>query len=199
MLLGWFALIAQFYLSLENRTAAAGEAVVRFFSYFTILSNGFIAIAYTMILLRPGASLSRYLARPAVLTALTLYIVVVGLVYNVVLRSLWSPKGLQMVVDELLHSLAPALFLVFWIVCVPKVLMRWKHVLVWMIFPLAYCIYSLIRGAIVGWYPYPFLDAGALGYPAVAINIGGVVLLFFVLAFLLVWISKLLGAEDLVE
>ncbi len=33
----------------------------------------------------------------------------------------------------------------------------------WLVFPAAYLAYSLVRGSITGWYPYPFLDPGAGG------------------------------------
>jgi hypothetical protein len=43
-------------------------------------------------------------------------------------------------------------------------------VLGWLAFPLAYFAYSLIRGAAVGWYPYPFIDPRQSGgYGRVAV------------------------------
>jgi len=47
-----------------------------------------------------------------VITAITVYITIVGLVYNVILRFLWKPEGLQFIVDELLHTVIPLLLLV---------------------------------------------------------------------------------------
>jgi hypothetical protein len=39
-----------------------------------------------------------------------------------------------------------------------------------LVYPLAYCAYSLLRGPQVDWYPYPFLDPDeAGGYGAVAL------------------------------
>jgi len=59
-----------------------------------------------------------------------------------------------------------------------------------MVFPLAYLVYSLVRGPIVGWYPYPFLDPGKVGgYPGVALYAVGITLGFF----LFVWLIVALG------
>ena len=49
----------------------------------------------------------------------------------------------------------------------------------WTLFPLIYLIYSLIRGAIVQWYPYPFLNAAKYGYEQVIFNVGIMLLVFF--------------------
>ena len=39
-----------------------------------------------------------------------------------------------------------------------------------LVFPVAWCIFTLIRGALVGWYPYHFIDVGELGYAKVGVN-----------------------------
>ena len=39
-----------------------------------------------------------------------------------------------------------------------------------LLFPLLWLIYTLIRGAIWKWYPYPFLDVATHGYPRVTVN-----------------------------
>jgi len=42
--------------------------------------------------------------------------------------------------------------------------------LAWLLYPLAYLVYTLIRGAQVDWYPYPFLDVSRHGYGGVLLN-----------------------------
>ena len=51
----------------------------------------------------------------------------------------------------------------------------------WLIWPCLYCLYALTRGQISGRYPYPFLDVAALGWPMVALNIAGLVMVFAML------------------
>jgi hypothetical protein len=117
---------------------------------------------------------------------------VVGLVYNFVLRSLWDPQGIQWAVDEMLHSVLPVLFVVYWWLFVAVRRLRWKTIPGWMLYPLFYCVFVMMRGASSGFYPYPFLDPVAVGYREVMWTIGGMILLFFVVALALVWISKIL-------
>lgn len=51
-----------------------------------------------------------------------------------------------------------------------------------MIYPLAWTVLTVIRGALDGWYPYPFLDPANGGYGAVVTTTVGIVVGFFVIA-----------------
>lgn len=189
-LTAWFAVIAQFFLAIANRTAAVPETVIRFFSFFTIETNGLIAVAFTFLLLTPGSPRSNFFAKATSMAAITVYILVVGITYNLLLRSLWNPEGLQWVVDELLHSVIPVLFFVYWWLFRSRAALRWKNIFPWLLLPLFYCIYTLVRGRLSGYYPYPFMDAGQLGMSKVLINIGAMLILFLVISLFLVGISK---------
>jgi hypothetical protein len=105
-----------------------------------------------------------FFSKPTVITAITLYITVVGATYNLILRSLWKPEGLQQIVDELLHVVVPLLFIFYWLFFAPKMSLRWKDVLPWLLYPLIYVILILFRGGLSGYYPYPFIDVNLLGY-----------------------------------
>ncbi|GGO90564.1 hypothetical protein GCM10011584_22650 [Nocardioides phosphati] len=48
--------------------------------------------------------------------------------------------------------------------------------------PLLWLAHTLVRGAVTGFYPYPFLDAGERGYPVALATCLGVAVLFLVLA-----------------
>jgi hypothetical protein len=63
----------------------------------------------------------------------------------------------------LLHDLIPSLYLACWVIFVRKSSLLWKHAVWWLAYPAAYFAYTLLRGAALGWYPYPFLDANAFG------------------------------------
>jgi hypothetical protein len=174
-LIGLAALALQLYLLLAAATAQGRTVpgvLVQFASYFTILSNGLVVLCYL------GAGGRGFFARPGVQSAVALYIAAVGLVYAVILARLWSPQGLQFIVDAALHYTAPVLYLGFWLLFVEKADLRYPGVLRWLVFPIAYCAYALLRGALSGLYPYPFLEAGTLGYARVAGNIAILVALF---------------------
>jgi hypothetical protein len=117
--IGWFAVIAQLYLIITNRVVSVPGTLFRFFSYFTIDTNILVALCFTFISLQNKSSLGKLFSKPTTITALTVYIIVVGIVYNTILRLTWNPQGLQMVVDEILHSVIPVLFILFWLIFVP--------------------------------------------------------------------------------
>jgi hypothetical protein len=189
--LTWLALAGQFYIHLQSRLAPVPELLIRFFSYFTIDTNLIVAVTCTLLLvLKDGSAFKRFLSSPKTLTAITVYIVVVGIIYNTILSALWSPEGSQLWVDQALHTIIPALFLIFWIAFVPKKELRWKDMRPWLIYPLGYCVVVMLRGAASGFYPYPFLDLGELGIERVVINSLGITLLFLVLSLLFIAIGR---------
>lgn len=169
----WFALALQLYLML-NRAPSIGlsttNAVINFFSYFTILSNLLVAKSLTSSLLLPSSLLGNFFSKVSVQSSIAVYIFIVGLVYNLVLRSLWNPEGWQLLADNLLHVAVPLLYVLFWLIFTPKKVLRWKNIFPWLIFPAVYLVYSLLRGAATGWYPYPFINADKLGYGKTAVN-----------------------------
>lgn len=195
-MLAWFAVIMQLYLIIANRQESVIETLFRFFGYFTIVTNIIVALGFTFIFLGTKYRLGRFFSRPSTITAITVYITIVGIVYNVILRSLWSPSGLQMIVDELLHTAIPALVIIFWLIFVPIEELKWKSVFAWLIYPLIYVAYSLIHGAITNWYPYPFVDVNKLGYNKALINTGGVLLVVLVLSLALIGTGKLMKKFD---
>src|SRR5450631_3237711 len=120
-LCGWFSLAGQFYLNIHSGAAALPEIIVRYFSYFTLTTNILVACYCTIILLgKSDSRLSAFFSRLSTVTAITFYIVIVGVVYNIILRPLWKPEGFQQIVNELLHSVVPLLFLLYWLLFIPK-------------------------------------------------------------------------------
>jgi hypothetical protein len=177
-ILGLFAVPAQLYLALQNRVASITETVIRFFSYFTILTNIIILIGCLLIALNLKSRLTGFFSRPSTRTASAVYITIVGVIYNTILAAQWKPTGLQLVVDQLLHTVIPLLYIIYWIMYVRHHRLEWKDMLPWTIFPIIYCVYTFLRGPMAGFYPYPFLDVSKLGYTQAFINIIGVVVAF---------------------
>jgi len=193
VILGWVALMAQFYLIIENRIAPIPETIIRYFSFYTILTNLLVAVCFSFLLVKPKSVWGLFFSKPGVITAITVYITIVGLVYNVILRFLWKPEGLQFIVDELLHTVIPLLCIVFWTVYVMKSALKWKDAFPWLIYPLVYIIVILIRGAMSGFYPYPFININDIGYNEVLINSGILSLGFLFFSFLYIAIGKMIN------
>lgn len=188
--LGWFAIIGQFILMLQNRQTAVLETIIRFFSFFTILTNILVALYFTSRLpMFEKTSLANFYKKGS-LTALTVFILVVGLVYQIILRSTWHPKGLQKIVDELLHSVIPIFVLGYWFLFAENSDLKFKNCKNWLCFPLLYFVYVIARGHFSNFYPYPFVDILALGYYQVCINFLFVSLFFLFVMGTLLLIGK---------
>jgi hypothetical protein len=90
----------------------------------------------------------------------------------------------------LLHYVIPALYLFHWWFDSPKDALRFTHPIVWGVYPTLYLVYALIRGAILGSYPYPFIDAAGIGYGQIMMNSVGLLIAFMALGFLLVALGR---------
>ena len=189
-IVAWSAVILQLYLIIVNRTVSIPETLLRFFTFFTILCNILVAICFTVLSVKPVVENGMFFSRSSVLSAVTVYITIVGTVYQLALRSIWDPQGLQKIVDELLHSFTPAYFILFWFLFVRKYALRWQQILPWLTFPLCYLIIILFRGAAADYYPYPFVNVTKLGYARVFLNCGMVLIAFLFFSALVVALGK---------
>lgn len=192
----WFAVITQLYLMIANRVVSIPETILRFFSFFTIDTNILVALCFTFIFLRGNSRSGRFLTRPTTITAITIYITIVAIVYNVILRPIWQPEGLQKVIDELLHSVIPLLFILFWLIFVPIEQLKWKNAFSFLIYPIVYITYAVVHGAVTKFYPYPFVNVNRLGYNKTLFNAGLFLLAMFLLSLALIATGKLLKKFD---
>lgn len=126
-----------------------------FFSFFTILSNFFAA----MYLLYFGFTNSHSINSQAVRGAITLYMLMTGIIFALLLSGIENIRLTAVPWDNfVLHYLMPIAVVGDWLLNPPKKSPSRKAVALWLIFPVAYVTYTLIRGAVVEWYPYPFLN-----------------------------------------
>lgn len=194
--LGWAGLSIQLYLIFYSRWTLGASLIgglVSFFSYFTVLGNTLVATVLTCELSPRESAARRWFLQPGVSSGVAVSIAVVSLAYNVLLRHLWHPEGWQFVADELLHDIVPLLFLAWWWFCVPKGTLRLKHLALWVIYPLLYFAYLLLRGHLLAVYPYPFIDVDTLGYPQVFVNAGGLLAGFIVIGWVVIALDRWRG------
>jgi len=194
-LAGWAGLAIQQYLIFYSRWEAGASllgGLINFFSFFTVLTNTLAAVVLSYALIRRDSAARRFFLAPSVSSGIAVSIVVVGLAYSLLLRHLWQPEGFQFIADELLHDVMPVLFFIYWWRCVPKGNLQLKHVAGWVIYPLVYFGYVLLRGDLLGQYQYPFIDVGTLGYPQVFVNAGGILAGFVLVALAVVGLDKLI-------
>lgn len=197
--LGWAGLAIQLYLILFARLSIGASllgGLVSFFSYFTILTNTLVATVLTCAATERESAARRWFLQPWVSSGIAVSIAVVALAYSILLRHLWHPEGWQFVADELLHDVMPLLFFGYWWRCVPKGTLRLWHLPLWLIYPLVYFIYALLRGHLLGAYAYPFIDVAVLGYPQVLANAGGILVGFVLVGLLIIGLDRRLSARS---
>ena len=198
-LLAWAGLGIQLYLILLGRWELGASllgGLVSFFSFFTVLTNLLVAVVLTWELTPRPSAVRRWFLLPSIRSGIAVSIALVSLAYNLLLRHLWQPEGWQFVADELLHDMVPVLYIAYWWRCVPKGSLRLGHIGLWMIYPLVYFAYVLLRGDLLAAYPYPFIDVASLGYPQVFINAGGILAGFVAIALGVMGLDRWLGRRS---
>jgi hypothetical protein len=188
-ILGWTAVLLQLYLSTRFALAngkTVAQGLIVYFGFFTVLTNWLVCLAATLPLLAPSSASGRFFVRPVVLGWVTASIAFVGVAYYVLLRHVWRPQGLQLVADVLLHYVVPVLVLIYSLVVLRGIALRWTAPLWWSSYLLAYFVYALVRGALIASYPYGFIDVTSLGYALVVRNACFLLVAFWLLAYLLV-------------
>lgn len=194
-LLGWVALVlgyVRFIGATSDQGLPFSEATVRFFSFFTIQTSILAALVLTAFAIKTGPE--EWLVHPFVRSAVAAYIVMVGIIYDTVLRPLEPLQNVQSFTNIVMHYLMPWGYLLFWLTCVRKAGLRWYDPLLWLIYPLFYLGLILVRGKMSGFYPYPFIDAKTLGYAGVAANTAGLLIVCAAIGMCLVligwWLSR---------
>ncbi|MBG1231248.1 Pr6Pr family membrane protein [Aestuariivirga litoralis] len=187
------AVITQFIVSVpafEEKGMSFAGSMVNVLSFFTILTNIAVVLFYLASLLNWKSSILR---SPKWQAAMALYIAIVACVYIAVLQDIWEPQGIFKLLDISLHYISPALFILYWLIFVPKGATAYLDSFTWLAPGLAYVVYAVSRGALTGLYPYPFLDAGTLGYLIVLRNVVFLLAFFFALGLVVVTVDHLLA------
>lgn len=186
-----YALPTQFYLLLEGGQFTFFSAAVRFFSFFTITTNSVVFICSAMLLFGGKSAMNAFFRKCTTITAITVYILIVGIVFNLLLRSIVDLQGHHRIVSEIFHVVVPILFFFFWLFFVSPEKISFKTIWFWLLYPIIYMIYTLFHGFISSFYPYPFIDVTKLGLQTALINGIFVLIAFVVLSVILISISKI--------
>jgi len=186
-LLGFSAIVTEMVVTLERGTFNPAN----FFSYFTIEIN---TLAFITFLLSAGVLISGKARKwlDTLRSITTVYILIVGIGFAVLLAGLENVALTAVPWDNtVLHYIIPAAVLIDFLIDRPRRKISFKSGLVWVTFPLLYAAYSLVRGNLVGWYPYPFLNPSLHGIAPVAIAITGLTVLGLILVFVITWFTRL--------
>ena len=174
-LLALAALAAQSVVLMPGRTLS--QVLWRLSGAFTILTNALVAVT----MLRVAITGQR--ASFGWMSMLTMSIIMVGAVYHALLADLRTLTGLAWWADHGLHTLVPVAMAWFWLMEVARVDPRHGRPWLWLLWPMGFLVYALVRGKLTGRYVYPFLNVERIGWDGVALYVLGIGAIFAALAF----------------
>lgn len=214
--LGTAAIIRQLTRVIGNaltaETSWAGHiptVVVNFFSYFTIISN--LSAAIVLVIAALWALRTRRSTTPepvwlaTALVCVSTYMIVTGVVYNLLLRSISIPIDniSDLWTNETLHLIVPLFLLADVLVAPRRRALPWRTLAVAAALPIVWAIYTMVRANfVVGpatgdpwWYPYPFLNPHLVpgGYLGVAGYIVGIAVVIVGTAAGVTWVGRRRG------
>lgn len=164
-------------------------ALSNYFSYFTNISNLFASAVLLIGVFGSGKSASRTV--DMLRAAATLYLLVTAIVYALLLAPTDAlTHATPSFNNWVLHRIMPLAMVADWLIDPPRTRLRIREAWMLLIFPIAYVTYTLVRGPVVGWYPYPFLNPQRNGYGFVFEHLLGIVAGSIPLIAAIVWLGN---------
>lgn len=154
--LGVVALVFRFEWGLGSATFTP----TNFFAYLTIQSNMAYVALGAFCGIRSLRGLDDTPRISAVRAALVTFVLVAGVVFAVLIEQA-GQRSYRIDVpwsDVVLHFVIPVWAVLDWLVAPGRQRVGWPVLSVVVGYPVVWGVLTLIRGAIVGWYPYFFLD-----------------------------------------
>lgn len=184
-LLGFSALVTEIVASVERGIFNPGN----FFSFFTVQINILVFVTFILSALAVASGKNkRWLDILRSIT--TVYILVVGVGFAILLSGLQNVALTAVPWDNtVLHYIIPIAVVLDFLIDRPKRKITFKTGLLWISYPLLYVAYSLIRGSITGWYPYPFLNPTINGYGALVVPVVGLLILGVGIIAIVTWLT----------
>lgn len=170
----------------DETLVSAAIRSVEFFSYFTILSNMLAAAALTAPLVAPASAFAALAERSGPRASVATYLTITAVVYHTLLAWQWHPQGLRLVSDTVLHTIVPAAYLIDLALRGGQGEARWVVAAKAMAFPALFGLWTLVHGALSGFYPYPFMNVAKRGYPPVLLTMVEMSIAFALVALIFV-------------
>ena len=185
-LLGFSAVVTEIAVIAERGVFNAGN----FFSFFTIETNILVFVTFIFSALAVASGIRRkWLDLLRSMT--TVYILIVGVGFAVLLSGL---EGVALTAvpwdNTVLHYIIPVAVLIDFLIDRPKTKIKFKTGLLWASIPLLYVGYSLVRGSVTGWYPYPFLNPDLKGFGVVGVTVAGLLILGILFIAFVTWLTR---------
>jgi hypothetical protein len=182
-------------ITLATRVYLRMDLGDNFFQALSYLSQFFTILTNTVVLVMTGLIASGKNISPRFTKTITIAIVGVGLFYHVLLAHLVDNQGLALLADHGVHTFVPLFTALWWVFLAPKAPLQTSDLGLWIVWPLTYCAYILIRGHFSGFYAYPFLNVPEIGWSSLVTNVVGLSVAFAVLGLLLTGVARLVSGR----
>lgn len=182
-LLAVITLVLQTAIDVQN-----GDKVLNAFwsqiRYFTNIMVYWVAIVFALM------SIKRHWINQSLLAGTTVWIVLVGIVYHVLIAADHNPEGLDVLVNISQHTAIPIAVFLVWFFTAPKENLTYWGPVYWLACPALYVFYALVRGGIDGKYPYFFLNPDKIGWSGVLVYFLGLGLVFYLSGLAITYLAK---------
>ncbi len=169
-ILCFYSVFCQYIIRLNISDLSAGMVTLNHFSFFTILTNLLVGVFFISQLLPKENKLHLFFASHKTALATTIYIFMVGLLFNILLRKIYHPSGIEGINNNLLHVFIPLLVQIYWILFIQKKHIQYFDIAYWLVYPILYFTYLLFKGHFTHFYQYPFFNVDELGYSRVLLH-----------------------------
>jgi hypothetical protein len=163
-----------------------------YFSYFTIQSSLINIVAFAVGGFVAWRSVKDTRLFTVVRIAVFSYAIVTAIVYNALLRNIPS-EGYEAPAwcNESTHVWVPIVIVLEWLFGSGRISLRIRAMWWALLFPFGWVAFTVIRGMITGWWPYPFLEPdGPNGIGGVVTYILGIAVFMAINAFIALVIAQ---------
>lgn len=201
--LSWAALLVQLIVNIAKGASAdagpvAGIALslINYFGYFTILTNLLVALVLTVPVVASTSRAGRFFSDLRTTSTASAAIIVVGVAYHRLLSADHNVTGIEVLTNLAFHYIVPVLYAAYWVAFTDVRDARWTHqVGALSVYPTAYFAYLILRGQLIGTYPYDFVDVQRIGLLGAFGNAVGILAFYLGVAWMLALVARRLTAN----
>ena len=191
------AILGSITWQISDRLAHDLFRPTEYFAYFSIQTSIIAGATLLWTGLTSWSGRKDSKAQSIVRLAATACYILVSLAYNLLLRGTANdPRDgdydWPVLPNEIIHVWAPIALALGWLFLQGPVRLKLRAALWVAVYPLAWLIFSVLRGLATGWWPYWFIDpSGAGGVAGMFTYIGAITLFLILLGLVLIALSRL--------
>lgn len=180
LVLGATAIVITFYTNIIDEMSEGRSLLGAMFHYFSFYTN-WTNILLVLIYFDLFFGWTKLSSPVTCITGLS-SIIMVMIVYHLLLSPTHHPEGIEVITNIIKHYITPILFTLFWFTNKHLGGLKWSHLYKFLFFPMAFLVFTYVKAAITGEYPYDFLNYSLNGFSGVAPIIGAIVVLILFLS-----------------